>query len=400
MERNTERLVKAFRAGQLIKPGGRGIHFVDLVRALARLTGLEGVEASPGVLFLCRKIGKADHYIFVLIDGLGMNLVHRLPQHSLLRSGTVAELQAVFLSTTASALTTLATAQWPCFHSVPGWWTRLEKAGITAVTLSHVERWSQKPLSEFGLRVEDLFPCPSFWPQLRYEPLSILPADIVDSPFSNWARGGTGRVGYTELKEAVRIAREAILDASGPRFIFLYLPQVDTLSHRQGPEHEAVRELVLLLDRELSELVSAVAGRARIVISADHGQLQVPEADRVLLSHDDPILRYLKCAPTGETNVPIFHVRPDCEGAFAAEFSARFGEAFILLSLEHVERMRLLGPSALSPLMKERMGHFVAIAQKPACLCVGPPEESGFDNNGIHGGLSPGEMIVPLIIPG
>ena len=399
MERNRDRLIKAFRDGQLVKPGAKGLNFVDLVNALARLTGLEGVEASPGVTFLCRKIGKADHYLFVLIDGLGMDLVNRLPQYSLLRSGTVGELQGVFLSTTASALTTLATAQWPCSHSVPGWWTRLEPPGITAVTLAHVERSTRKPLSEFGVSVEDLFPCASFWPKLHYEPLSILPAEIVDSPFSNYARGGTARIGYTGLREAVKVASEAILDASGPSLTYLYLPQVDTLSHHEGPEHQTVREFVFVLEQELSELVAAVSGRARIVISADHGQLQVPEADRFLLSDDDPILRHLKCAPSGETNVPIFHVRGDCEDAFATEFSARFGEHFILLTLEHVEGMRLLGPKALSPMMKERMGDFLAIAQKPACICVGPPEESGSDNNGIHGGLSPAEMIVPLIIP-
>jgi hypothetical protein len=398
MERNRDRLVDAFRAGHLVKPDPNRMNFVDLVNALARLTGLEGVEDSPGVASLRQKIGRADRYLLVLIDGLGMDLVHRLPQHGLFRSGTVGELQAVFLSTTASALTTLSTGQWPCAHSVPGWWTRLEGRGITAVTLRHTERSTQKPLSEFGVSVEDLFPWPSFWPELHYEPLSILPAEIVDSPFSCYASGGTPRIGYTDLKQAVEVAAEAVLGASQARFIYLYLPQVDTLSHHQGPDHEAVRELVLILEKELSQLADSVAGRARMVITADHGQVKVCDADRFVLSDDDPILRHLKCAPSGETNVPIFHVLPQCEDAFAAEFSARFGERFILLPLEHVEGLRLLGPEGLSAAMKERMGDFVGIAQKPACICVGPPRESGSDNKGLHGGLSPAEMIVPLMI--
>jgi hypothetical protein len=297
MERNTDKLVKAFQSGYLVKPGVQGLSFVDLVNALARLAGLEGAEASPGAVSLCRKIGKAEHYLFVLVDGLGMNLVHRLPRYSMLRSAAVAELQAVFLSTTASALATLATAQWPCFHSVPGWWTRLERPGITAVTLTHTERTTQKSLSEFGVTVEELFPWISFWPRMHYEPLSVLPAEIVDTHFSIHARGGTARIGYTDLKEAVKITSEAIWSAPGPSFTYLYLPQVDTLSHREGPEHEAVVDQVLVLDQALAKLVVALAGRARIVISADHGQAQVPEADRFVLFDDDPILRHLKCAP-------------------------------------------------------------------------------------------------------
>ena len=399
MERNTDKLLKAFRSGQLVRPRAGSLNFVDLVNALARLTGLEGDEDSVGVASLCRKIGKADHYLLVLVDGLGMNLVRSLPQHSLLRSATVEELQAVFLSTTASALATLATAQWPCFHGVPGWWTRLERTGITAVTLDHTERTTQKSLSEFGVTVEELFPCASFWPRMHYEPRSILPGELIDTPFSNYIGGGTARSGYADLNDAVKITSEAILSASGPSFTYLYLPQVDTLSHHEGPEHEAVLEQVLVLEQALAELVAALTGLARIVISADHGQAQVSEADRFVLLDHDPILRHLKCAPSGETNVPIFHVLPNCEEAFAAEFSARFGGHFILLSLGHVERLRLLGPGELSPIMKERMGHFVAIAQKPACICVGSPDESGSDNNGIHGGLSPAEMLVPLIIP-
>jgi hypothetical protein len=399
MEQNTDKLAHAFRKGQLVRPDVTTLNFVDLANAFALLTEVEGIFRSSGALSLCRKIGKAEHYLFVLVDGLGMNLLRRLPQHGLLGSAVVAELQAVFLSTTASALATLATARWPCSHGIPGWWTRLKRAGITAVTLACAERSTQKPLSDFGVTVEDLLPFTSFWPGMRYEPVSILPAEIVDSPFSKRLGGGTSRIGYEDLKDAVRITSEAILSASGPSFTCLYLPHVDTMSHHEGPDHQAVLDQALVLEKALAEVVAASAGRARIVISADHGQVHVPEAARFVLTHDDPILRHLECAPTGETNVPIFHVLPDCEDSFEAEFSARFGNHFILLSLEQLERLRLLGPDNLSPVMKERMGDFVAIAQQPACLCVGSSEGSGFGNSGVHGGLSPAEMLVPLIIP-
>ena len=399
MERNIETLVQAFQDGRLVKPDSKQPNFVDLVNAFALLTEAEGVLGSPGAVSLCRKIGKAERYLFVLVDGLGMNIVHRLPRHGLLRSAVAAQLQSVFLSTTASALATLATARWPCSHGVPGWWTRLEGPGITAVTLAHVERSTQKPLSEFGVTVEELLPWDSFWPGMHYRPLSVLPAEIVDSPFSQCLGGGTDRIGYEDLTDGVKITSEAILSASVPGFTYLYLPHLDTVSHHEGPDHEAVIEQVLILEQALSELVGTLAGRARIVIGSDHGQVHVPEADRFVLPHDDPLLRHLKCAPSGETNVPIFHVLPGCKEAFEAEFSLRFESHFILLSIDQVERLKLLGPEALSPIMKERMGDFLALAQEPACLCVGPPEESGSANKGIHGGLSPAEMLVPLIIP-
>ena len=399
MEGNRNRLVKAFRFGQLVEPSVKGLNFVDLVNALACLTGLEGVEVSPGAASLCRRIGDADHYLFVLIDGLGMDLLHRLPSSSFLRSNTVGPIQAVFLSTTATALTTLATAQWPCSHSVPGWWTHLQDHGITAVTLPFVERFTKKPLAELGIPAEDLFILPSFWSRLQHKPLSILPEDIVDSTFSIYACGGTARAGYRDLTDATKTACELVLGASGPQITYLYLPQIDNLCHDKGPEHGAVRDLLLALDQQISDLVHGLEGRARTVITADHGQVQVPVEKRFLLSKDDSLLSYLQCPPTGETNVPIFHVHPGNESSFVAEFSERFGRHFILLTPQDIEHLRLLGPGDLCPAMRARMGTYVGIAQEPACLCFGPPEESGSENSGIHGGLSSAEMIVPLIIP-
>jgi hypothetical protein len=369
------------------------------VNALAHLTGLEEPEPSPGAASLCRQIGEADHYLFVLIDGLGMDLLHRVPGRSFLRSNLVEPLQAVFLSTTATALTTLATAQWPCSHSVPGWWTHLQDRGITAVTLPFVERFTKKPLAELGMSGEDLFIQPSFWPRLQHTPLSILPEELVETTFSIYACGGTARAGYKDLRKAIKTARDAVLGASGPQMTYLYLPQVDKLCHDKGPEHDAVRDLVWVLDQQISDLVHGLAGRARIVITADHGQVQVPAAKHFLLREEDSLLSHLQCPPSGETNVPIFHVHPGHESSFAAEFSERFGRHFILLTGQDIERLRLLGPGDLSPAMRARMGTFVGIAQEPACLCFGSPEESGSENNGIHGGLSPAEMMVPLIIP-
>lgn len=398
MDENVHRLVKAFQSGRLVRPFGEGLSFVDLVRALAHLTGLEGVETSSQVAALCRKIGKADHYLLVLVDGLGMNILRRMPRHNLLRASMAAELKAVFLSTTAAGLSTLATAQWPCAHSVPAWWTRLDRRGITAVTLAHTERSSERPLDEFGISPEELLPWNSFWTKIDYEAMSVLPADIVESPFSIRARGGTARIGYGDLREATEITSRAILCAPGPSITYLYLPQIDTLSHQEGPESKAVLEEALLVEQALAELVASVGGGARILITADHGQAQVSESDRFLLGNDDPILRHLKCTPSGETGVPIFHVLPHCEALFAAEFSARFGERFLFLSPAQVEQMRLLGPGPLSAEMKERMGNFIALAQKPTCLCFGPPEESGCENKGVHGGLSAAEMMIPLMI--
>ena len=83
-------------------------------------------------------------------------------------------------------------------------------------------------------------------------------------------------------------------------------------------------------------------------------------------------------------------------------------EADISLFMEHAvkwvrsqrrtKRLRLLGPSDISPTMRRRLGHFVAISRQPSGLFIGAPEDSGSKNIGFHGGLSPDEMSLPLIV--
>src|SRR5437016_807135 len=79
-------LEDAFAGGSLIRPSDDLPNFVHLVRALAILTGVTGIERSAPVGLLIDQIGPCDHLVFILLDGLGMNLVRRLPGNSFIAS--------------------------------------------------------------------------------------------------------------------------------------------------------------------------------------------------------------------------------------------------------------------------------------------------------------------------
>jgi len=153
-----DRVMNAFRTGRWVRPTAEAPNFVDLVQALACQAGRKGGRCDAGIDDLRRLIGPAKHVVFVLVDGLGMAQVETLTPDTFLRTHTAKRLQAVFLSTTATALVTLATVQWPCAHGVPGWWTRLGPRDLTAVTLPFRDRATQRPLEYVGVRAEEVFP--------------------------------------------------------------------------------------------------------------------------------------------------------------------------------------------------------------------------------------------------
>jgi hypothetical protein len=54
------------------------------------------------------------------------------------------------------------------------------------------------------------------------------------------------------------------------------------------------------------------------------------------------------------------------------------------------------GPEGIDPLVRKRFGDFIGLAPKPALLEYVPRGFRPVRNRGVHGGLRPGEMRVPL----
>ena len=178
----------------------------------------------------------------------------------------------------------------------------------------------------------------------------------------------------------------------------MYLPQLDSVGHELGTEHPRFRELAIILDDEIAELADELGGKARLVITADHGMANVPPERVFVLGEDDPLRAHLLAQPAGEPTVPMFHERPGHENAFAEDFSARLGEHYVLLTGDEVEQLRLLGPEPLSPTMRSRIGTFVGIARRPAKFYIEPTGSSHPENPGVHGGMTREEMLIPLIL--
>jgi len=393
-----ERVLDWFKTGTLARPGAGEESFVDLVRALLRLAGAGGMAGGKGVETLMRRIGAAEHYVFVLIDGLGANQLERLfAPDSFARRHVAGRLGTVWPSTTATALTTLATGDWPAAHGVGGWWTYLADRDLSVVTLPFQQRGTNRPLGLLGVRADELFPLPSVWPRMRHAPRTLLPAKLVHSTYSTYSRGGTAAEGYGELAELPERIAGRVRSAGGPTLTYLYLPQLDTLSHKKGPDAPEVRLSIPALDCLLSDLAGALAGKARLVVTADHGQVAAPRSRWFFVPPTNGLAERLRCRPSGEPSVPFFHVVDGQADAFADAFRTRFGEHFALLTPDEVERLGLLGPPPLSEAIRGRLGTFVGIAPQPAKFLV-LPADPGAGNLGVHGGLTHDEMFVPLIL--
>ena len=391
-------LLQWFEDGRLVRPCADAPNFCDLVGALALLGEAEAIEATPGARRLADLIGPAEHHVFVLMDGLGCTMLERAPEGGFLRAHRAAGLRAVFPPTTAAALTSLATGEWPGRHAVGGWWLYLERFGVTATTLRFCERFSQRPLPEFGVSACDVYPTASLWPRMRRDVATVIDAHFAESTYSRYASGGTTRLGCRSAGDAVRIAAAHVREARQPSLTYLYMPDLDSFAHEKGAEHPGVLRVLRRLDEAVAQLRDALPPSARMVVSADHGLVDVPPERRFVLELDDPVLKTLACPPTCEPTTPVFHVRPGCEEPFQAEFERRWGEWFALISPDEAEHLRLFGPGPLAEETRRRLGTYLAVGQVPSALYSRNPDGTVKTQVGVHAGASPDEMHVPLIV--
>lgn len=356
------------------------------------LNGVMLGEAGDAERRLLSLIGEHEHLIVAVVDGLGMHLVDRLPADAFLRRHLAIEMRTVFPSSTAPALTSLATGAWPAQHAVMGWWTYLPHAGQTATILPYTERFSERPLRKD--EADRAYAAPALMASYASDALSVQPSFIANSVSSRYFSGGRGQRGYDSLNEAV----DAIVARAGRgtarTFTYLYVPFVDTAEHEFGPTSGQAWLTMMRVQARLERLAGTLAGRARLIVTADHGQIAV--ARRTIVTAESPLMRHLRFPPSGEPRVAYVHAR-DESGGLPEAFHSVTGGDWLLMTAEEAFDSGLFGPEAPSDETRRRVGDYVAIAP-PGHVLLYEPSDALLAMSGTHGGLTRDEMRIPLIL--
>lgn len=394
------RLTEAFERGDLVRPSADEPGLVDLALALADRADVPGVSGTAHSAALAERIGVAEHLVFVLVDGLGDGLLESEPSAEFMRAHRTMVLRSTFPSTTAVALTSMATGAWPARHGILGWWTYLPSLGDSVTVLPFARRLDDAPLDDLGVAVEELFALPSMWARGTRDATCIQPARIAGSIYSSYAHGGRTCTPYGSLRQAFDAVIAHVLNSDGPTYSYLYLPQVDGAAHEHGLRSPEVRGAITGIDRELARCAERLEGVARIVLTSDHGHLEAPPERRHPIREEDALGRMLDGLPSGDLRAPVFRIIAGQSDAFAAAFRERFGDRFALLTPGEIDDLRLLGPEPLTEETRARLGNFMAISLGSdifAFLAAGG-ESHAMVQPSHHSGMSPQEVLVPLVV--
>ncbi|MDP9440682.1 MAG: alkaline phosphatase family protein, partial [Actinomycetota bacterium] len=177
---------------------------------------------------------------------------------------------------------------------------------------------------------------------------------------------------------------------------YAYYDGIDHVAHERGfgPYFDA--ELVAA-DRLVADVAATLPAGAALVVTSDHGQVEVGER---LVSLPEEVQELCE-AVSGEGRFTWLHARPGCEADLVEAARPCVAGLGWVVTREEAEAEGWFG-GRLSPAAASRLGDVALVACQPVAF-VNPSSDAGSDHPPLrcrHGSLTPEELLVPLVAVG
>lgn len=310
-----------------------------MLPAAAALLGAPGAVDKLG---LADCVGdRADRVVIVLVDGMGRHLLPELAGSApLLASvlaggaGRLGELSCTFPSTTPTSLVSLGTGAQPGEHGILGF--TLNVPGTDRV-LNHI-RWRDDPPHTAWQ------PLPTWFERLTQAGIgarAVLPAPFIGSGLTDAAyRGARFRPTHATDDYAAELIDEL---RAAPGLVYGYTGELDTAAHAFGIGSPQWHTAAAHVDALLTRLAETLPRRAVLLVTADHGGLNVPPDARVDLDTDPRLGEGVRVV-AGEPRVRYLHTEPGAAADVRAAWSEALDGQARVYSREQAVATGMFGP--------------------------------------------------------
>jgi hypothetical protein len=363
----------------------------DLLPSVSALLGVPGAE---DVLSLRRHLDGVDRIGVLLVDGLGAYQIPRaVPYAPVLADlaagggGHAGTLTSGFPSTTPVSLVTLGAGALPGAHGILGFTVRKPDGGI----LNHI-RWADDP-------------DPRRWQPVptRFETAVAagIAATVVSRPefegsgLTVSAQRGATFAGAAD-PDAVAAEMLRALTGSGPALVYGYHPDLDQRSHESGVGSEPWQDAARGVDRLLDRLAGSLPTGAALLVTADHGHVNVPGDGRFDIAAD-PVLQRGVTTVAGEPRVRYLWTADGALDDVLAAYRAVLGEHAWVITREEAIDGDWFGP--VPAVHQGRIGDVVIIClDRTILLASGWEPPAVAQLIGYHGSVTAAEMTIPLLV--
>ena len=327
-------------------------------------------------------------YVVVLIDGLGHDLLADnadcAPYLSSMLEGT---LTCGLPSTTVTSLTSLGTGLAPGTHGVVGYTSRIPGTTRTLNAL----KWS-----------DDVDP-------LEWQPhptvLESIAADGTAATVVNSAKfEGTGLTlcsqrgvpyhGVANVWERLDATVEAA-EAAPRSLVYTYESTLDHIGHKYGCTSAKWRERLREVDADLRQLREAMPPDAALVVTADHGMVDLPFEDRFDVENARELLDDVLVF-AGEARFRQIYTRTGATDEVARRWREFCGERAVVVTRDEAEQRGWFGP--IDDRVRPRIGDVLVASLGEFAVFSSRWFGVELKMVGFHGSLTATEMTVPLLV--
>ena len=334
--------------------------------------------------------------IVLLIDGLGADQLKTHAGHARTLAGALGArdvIESGFPTTTASALASLTTGTRAGTHGL---------VGYSVLDPQHDRVVNQ--LTGWDDRLD-----PATWqrhPTLFERAVAAgLSATVIgperyrESGFTSAVLRGARYLPGASIADRLRRAAEVAREPGAPGIVYVYVPELDMAAHAHGVASDRWLVALEAVDAAARDLVAALPRDAGLLVTADHGVLDVPASGHLLIDGAPELLAGIRHI-AGEPRCLQLHFEPDLsaterDALVALWREAEQSRAWVATRAEVIES-GWLGP--VDPAVEPRLGDLFVAARKAVAYYDGrTATPSARAMVGQHGSLSPAELRVPLL---
>jgi hypothetical protein len=392
------------------------LSIANLPGTLAALLGAELAGAAPPLpsALWTELAAGVRRVVWVILDAVGWLRFRQLLEQEealcfarLAQTGRLFPITSIFPSTTTSALATLWTGYVPAQHGLVGSDMFLREYGMIVDTLGFCPAGEprQEQMFERGLVPEEFLPVPGLAQALAGQGVKtriLINVGLADSGLSRlFFRGAAEVSGFVTSADMWVSLRQKLTEHLDERLLLVgYWAEVDSISHYQGPDSESwraeLRNLAFSLEREFLQVLSLREREGTLlVITADHGHITGRPESRVALT-DHPALKDCSLMPpAGGPRATYLAGLPGQVDALRRYLVNHLSAQFAVTDSTAALEAGLWGPGPPAAESRHRLGDLILLARGDYMLDRRERERPLL---GMHGGLSPWEMLAPLLL--
>ena len=402
-----------------IKPAYGNACFSDIPAFVRATFG----DSTPSPLHAAANVGqhRFRRVVTLFVDAFGWRFFERFQDHPLLRrfanAGSATKLTSQFPSTTSAHVTTLYTGLPVGQHGVYEWFYYEPQVDrmIAPLLFSYAGDADRESLQQAGVEGPAILPSGQVSRALAAQGVRsylVQPREFFNSTYSAQMGASARMIPYLTLAEGLATITQTLRNVTDPTWVVGYFGMFDALCHLYGPnaaQSDAELEAILtLIERWLVRDLLGKLDDTLLMIIADHGQI---ETDPTRILYLDQTPAFARLHPLLRTNQRGEFLAPagSCRDFFVHAQAEHLDEAQAVLTgivRERAEVRRVdamieqgyFGPDGVSAQFQSRVGNLVVLpfaGESVYWLGDGRFKQKYY---GHHGGLTPQEMEIPLLL--